>query len=68
MYICALMCRLSINLVSVNINIILTLTVLAIQHNCNNLDFSEKIGLDISCESSAKQTIDMKCLLIFSEK
>ena len=32
--------------------------------------FSEKIRLDISCESSAVQTIHMKCqaLFIFSEK
>ena len=31
------------------------------------LYFSEKIRLDISCESSAEQTIHMKCRLIFSD-
>ena len=30
--------------------------------------FSEKTSLDISCESSAKQMIHMKCRLVFSEK
>ena len=30
--------------------------------------FSEKISLDISCKSSAKQTIHMKYRLVFSEK
>ena len=30
--------------------------------------FSEKIQLNISCESSAWQMIHMKCCLIFSEK
>ena len=32
------------------------------------LHFSEKIRLDISCESSAKQTIHLKCQVLFSLK
>ena len=30
--------------------------------------FSEKIKLDISCESSARQAIHMKCQILFSLK
>ena len=30
--------------------------------------FLEKIRFDISCESSARQTIHMKCQILFSQK
>ena len=60
------------SLILIHIGSILTLKVPSIYCSRQQLKkcfyFSEKTSLDISCESSAKQTIGMKCQDLFSLK